>query len=254
MRTARLSAREVREVFALLAENDLTHQQIADAFDVGRTTITHINQGRAWRNLLPEGWRPAPPIYARGEKNGFAKLSEDEAREIFRLAWSGECWLREIAEKFHISISQVSLVKHRKEWRHLWNGQEEQRMTDKTKAETEMTEDEWQAKLTRLQATLEKLRGARHTPQWQTEMAKAVPDDVVQGVAQDVGLRRVSEPSSMLPQSGGQPQAVRGTGYRDAIPLGPVPGLSIMDGMLDAADQQDRADLEARLARSVRKE
>jgi hypothetical protein len=124
---------------------------------------------------------------------------------------------------------------------------------DKTK------DEEFQTKLAAAQATIAKLIAARReerrlrqspTRQAHREMAEAVPTDVVQDVAYDF-RRGVSEPSSILPQSRG-PQVERGTGYRDAVPFGPQPGIKYVDAQLDAQDQRDRADLERRLARSVK--
>jgi hypothetical protein len=82
MRPAHLSASDVREIFRLLADNQLCHWQIAEIFGVSRETITMINQGKQWRKLTPPGWKPAPPVHARGERNGWSVLSADDVREI----------------------------------------------------------------------------------------------------------------------------------------------------------------------------
>ena len=194
---------------------------------------------------------------ARGEQN--SKLKESEVLDIYQLAHSGRYLLRQIGEAFGISLSQVWMIKHRKEWKWLLNQEKENpAMSDEKTKPTD--EANFQNKLVALQATLTKLAQAQKeearlrqssTQNLAREMADAVPTNVVRDIAFDPGLRRVSEPSSMIPQSG-QAQVVRGSGYRDAAPLGPVPGLSIMDGMLDAQDRQDRAELERRLARSVK--
>ena len=115
----RLTENDVREIFRLLATNELCHQEIADELGCSRTMVTYINQARYWRHLAPDGWKPAPPVRARGERNGIAKLSEDEARQVFRLAWEGAWTLAQIGEMFGVSLSQVSLIKHRTRWRHL---------------------------------------------------------------------------------------------------------------------------------------
>lgn len=52
---------------------------------------------------------------ARGEKNGHAKLTEDDVRKIREM--EGTC--REIAEKFNISPSHVSHLKNRDWWKHI---------------------------------------------------------------------------------------------------------------------------------------
>jgi hypothetical protein len=47
---------------------------------------------------------------------------------------------------------------------------------------------------------------------------------------------------------------IRGTGWSEPRPLSPPPGVPIMDRLMDMQDAIDRADLERRLARSVKKE
>jgi hypothetical protein len=249
---SRLTENQVRLIFDLLRDGIYTQAEIAEMLDVSRPTISMINQGRIWQRLAPQGWTPAPPIPAVGERNGFAKLCADEVREIFRLAWSGAHTLREIGERFGVSLSQVWLIKTCREWRHLQLDDERtERMSDnKTKDE----EAEFQTKLTALQTTLAKLAALREAdrerPEWQREMAQAVPTDVVQGVAHDL-RRGVSEPSSIMPQPRG-PQIQRGSGWATPNPITPPPGVALCDSIMDAADRQDRADLERRLARSAK--
>jgi predicted transcriptional regulator len=180
-------------------------------------------------------------------RRGLLKLTPAEALDIHLRARSGLFFQREVAQAFGVSQSAVSLILHCKRWGWLFETEKENLMTDKP--EGEMTESELQAKISRLQSTLAKRR-ARHTPQWQTEMANAVPTDVVRDVTHDPGLRRVSEPSSVLAQTSGRVEIKRGTGWVEPNALGAVPGLGLMDKMLDAQDAQDRADLARRLSRS----
>jgi hypothetical protein len=46
-----------------------------------------------------------------------------------------------------------------------------------------------------------------------------------------------------------QPQR-RGSGYRDEAPLGPPPGIDLMDRMMDAQDAQDRIELARKIAQA----
>jgi DNA-binding CsgD family transcriptional regulator len=109
---ARLTKDQVLLIFDLLADGIYTQAEIAQMLDVSCPTISMINTSKMWRHLAPAGWQPAPPIRACGERNGFAKLCADEVREIFRLAWSGAHTLREIGERFDISLSQVWIIKN----------------------------------------------------------------------------------------------------------------------------------------------
>jgi hypothetical protein len=55
-----------------------------------------------------------------GERNGYAKLSEDQVFEIHDLAWDGRHSQREIGRMFDVAQSVVSHIKHELTWRHLW--------------------------------------------------------------------------------------------------------------------------------------
>jgi hypothetical protein len=88
---------------------------------------------------------------------------------------------------------------------------------------------------------------------------KSVRDDIAKTFDPDLiaGLRADAHPNAYkagAPKSVGQPEVERGSGYRDGLPLGPPPGLPIMDAMMDRQDEIDKADLARRLARSVKKE
>ncbi|WP_169788754.1 HNH endonuclease [Vulgatibacter incomptus] len=56
---------------------------------------------------------------AFGVKNGSAKLSDDEARQVFELSWSGTATQWEIARRFGVSQFMVSTIKNGKNWMHL---------------------------------------------------------------------------------------------------------------------------------------
>ena len=49
-----------------------------------------------------------------------------------------------------------------------------------------------------------------------------------------------------------KPKAERGTGYRDASPLGPQPGINYVDALCDAQDARDRAEKIAELQAQIR--
>lgn len=62
---------------------------------------------------------------ARGDTNGNAVLSEDQAIEIKTLLRSGAKG-RDIAKQFGVSVSTVSAIKHRRIWQHLEDISDEQ--------------------------------------------------------------------------------------------------------------------------------
>lgn len=120
-----LTEEKVLQVFQLLAENKLTHEEIGNKFDVDRRVIEHINTGNTWRHLRPEGWVPCEGLRAKGERHGCAKLTEDEVRQIYRLAWEGSLSEREIGEMFGVTARNVAHIKHRRNWKHLWKEENE---------------------------------------------------------------------------------------------------------------------------------
>jgi HNH endonuclease len=56
--------------------------------------------------------------HAYGERK--SDRTEDEVREIHRLAWAGEYTALEIARMFGCSGSNVHNIKHERIWKHLW--------------------------------------------------------------------------------------------------------------------------------------
>jgi hypothetical protein len=79
-----------------------------------------------------------------------------------------------------------------------------------------------------------------------------IPDDVVKGFAtRDCHAPLGPSAEGIIPTSQ-QLSNVRvggGTGWRDATPLGPQPGINHVDQLMDEQDRRDRADLEQRLKR-----
>jgi ribosomal protein L29 len=270
--TARLTEDRVREIYKLLASNRLTHQQIASHFHISRVTVSYINNlDRRYRHLAPQGWKPMPAIPARGERNDFAKLTADEVREIYKLAWSGCYWLRELAERFDVSVSQISLLKHRKEWAWLLlDNNEGNEMSDKTPAELETEMAQLQKQLADMQAKLEAMSkpsaptfkreprapidytaGASMDRETRRELAKAFPDSLVRDLRADAfkpnPVTGVSQ-AQLTPQRNDRVQIQRDSGWVEPNPLSAPPGVPIMDRLMDMQDAIDKADLQRRLA------
>jgi hypothetical protein len=121
-----------------------------------------------------------------------------------------------------------------------------------------------QARLAKIAQTLERLRRAKEQAQIAAtgmpesavrDLAAAVPDRLMadlRGDALKPNPVTGTSQSQLTPE--GRRVEIRGTGWQPERKLESVPGLSIMDRMMDAQDRQDRRDLEMRLARSVRKE
>jgi hypothetical protein len=148
-------------------------------------------------------------------------------------------------------------------------GEDNKSMSDKTKAQLERDVATLAARVAELEKAgkpPEPLKREPHQPFDPTAnmgmprsavqaMVDAVPDSLVRDLHSDAARGNpVTAPTSQVPQRGGGVEIRRGSGWAEPNPLSPPPGLPIMDEMLDAQDRQDRADLQRRLARSVKSE
>jgi hypothetical protein len=206
---------------------------------------------------------------ARGERNGRAKLTCEQALDIYLLARSGLWWQREIAERFAITQSEVSLLMHRRRWQHLFYNNDGNPMTeDELKAELEALkkrQTELEAKLGEDKPPAPQFKREPYQPRDYTagasmdretmrDLAKAFPPDLVRDLRADARRPNpVTEAGSaqLTPDRPGRVE-IRGTGWAEPNPLRQPAGVDICDRIMDAADRQDRADLERRLARSVK--
>jgi hypothetical protein len=85
---------------------------------------------------------------------------------------------------------------------------------------------------------------------------RACPLSVSQDIAARGGIPGPSTAGaggtiSSIHSDPGLPGSHRGTGWRDAGPIGPPPGVAAADRLMDAADARDRADLIAQEARRM---
>lgn len=60
---------------------------------------------------------PLPFNRQCGELQHQSKLSNNDAKELFRLSWSGEFTRKELADLFGVCPSNVSMVKYKKQWK-----------------------------------------------------------------------------------------------------------------------------------------
>jgi len=82
-------------------------------------------------------------------------------------------------------------------------------------------------------------------PSAMADMVAAVPDRMVADIVRD--LRSIGTLSPAV--SNAAVPKLPGTGWREATPLGPPPGVAQADRLMDAADKADRVELAQRLAR-----
>jgi hypothetical protein len=75
-------------------------------------------------------------------------------------------------------------------------------------------------------------------------MVEAMPDRLMRDIVNDQ-RRGVAAPSSLASKPDAPPVEPRpkGSGWQDAAPLAPPPGIALLDRMMDAQDQRDKAAL-----------
>ena len=98
---AKLTEQQVQEIRDMAG----TQQSIADRYGIHQTAVGFIKRGEHWKHVLG----------STVASSGRSKLSERQVREI-RAAHG---LLREIAVVYGISLQQVSLIKNKKEWKHV---------------------------------------------------------------------------------------------------------------------------------------
>jgi hypothetical protein len=203
---------------------------------------------------------------ARGERNGRARITAQQAIEIYHLARSGRCYQWQIAEAYGVSQSAVSLIRNCARWRWLLADEKENVMsdTDDLKAEIDklkLRQAELEAKLAGARAApikREPYRPIDHTARATMgagtirDFAKTIPDDLARDLRADLarGSPLQQSPAQLTPDRGGGRVEIRGTGWQTERKLEPPQGIALADRLVDMQDQIDRADLQRRLARS----
>lgn len=123
--SAKLSECEVNAIRSIYAAGNNSQCEVAKMFKTTGSNVNRIIKGLAWSHL--DGGKSFeyvpisenPNSIARGEKQGGAKLTTENVREIRSLRNTGCYSLREIASRFGISKSTVSTIARGKSWRHV---------------------------------------------------------------------------------------------------------------------------------------
>ena len=115
----RLTEADIPEVFRL-RESGMLQRSIAARFGVGEATIRAVLCGKSWSHVARPPLSPhiGHRTFARGERNGRAKLREADLSEIFRLRDSGVTH-REIALRFGVGRATIGRVLYGERWLHV---------------------------------------------------------------------------------------------------------------------------------------
>lgn len=84
----------------------------------------------------------------------------------------------------------------------------------------------------------------------QLKMMLATPDKLIQDIVRD-HRRDVHSPSSLGAKPNEVSEIKRGSGWQEATPLGPPPGIAHIDRLVDAQDEADLAALAEKLVKGA---
>lgn len=110
-----LTDKEVLKIKDIIIEGKLTDAEIGEIFGVGSGAISNIKTGRAWSNIITEADvnEMNNGEYIRKERI----LKEEDVRIIASLLIENKITLREIGEKFGVTMFAISSIKRGKNWR-----------------------------------------------------------------------------------------------------------------------------------------
>jgi predicted DNA-binding protein YlxM (UPF0122 family) len=114
---------EILQIYNLAWEEELTQKEIANMFNVTRKYVSNIKRGSSWTSVTHHDsikrYRKQGgfPIHVcAGEKNGSAKLTNNQVLEIYELVWNSTLSYGEIAKKFNVTTVCIGSIKHGKTW------------------------------------------------------------------------------------------------------------------------------------------
>lgn len=110
----KLNNDKIERIVDLLANSDLTMDEIANKFLVSPSLITFINMGKRWGN------KTGGKLIRKQSKLGKQyKLNENQVKEIIVLIAKKEHSLTIIAQMSGVCLATVSRIKSGERWKHL---------------------------------------------------------------------------------------------------------------------------------------
>lgn len=121
----KLEKQEAREIKWLAQKSDMTHKEIGNEYNVGRTTVTAINVERFWKYI--EAKKPSQEkTFSKehienmsDEKNHNTKLTDQEAAEVRWLVQNTDMFQKNIGKKYDVSQGTVSRISLGKTYEHV---------------------------------------------------------------------------------------------------------------------------------------
>lgn len=119
--SSRLKESDVIEIRALHATGKWFHREIAAKFGIRPQDVCRIVNRQRWK-YLPSPEVLNPPKQRKplgGEDHPFAKLRDDDVRDIRALHATGSVTQREIARRYEVGPSVICNIVNRKRWGHV---------------------------------------------------------------------------------------------------------------------------------------
>ena len=89
-----------------IRNSDEPNKTLAEKYNIGSSTVSDIRSGTTWKHLPPRKDKYISPMF---------KLTDQKALEILN---SNESNI-DLAQKYGVSISQITRIKRGERWRHL---------------------------------------------------------------------------------------------------------------------------------------
>ena len=110
----KLTESQVIEIRKLLASGTTTHREICGQYGIARGTVSAIAKNKIWKHLLNED----SPITSgiKDRRLNRAKITKDQALEIFFLSQEGGRRVGDIARQYGLSANHVQDIKMGRRW------------------------------------------------------------------------------------------------------------------------------------------
>lgn len=112
---SKLTEAQVRGILAGTIDEGVPDKFYAKKFGVSHQTIAFIRTGLSWVHLEVERMKKTK----KGEKNGNAKLTENQAQEALTGMLNHNISMQYFANKFGVSRAAMEAIKYRRTWKHL---------------------------------------------------------------------------------------------------------------------------------------
>lgn len=116
--TAKLTAKDVKEIKRLIVEGDMTLKEIGEKFDVTKNAISSIRKGKSWKHVTLDKLDQPLSNFSNKELGlGVelsGKLTKDDVKTIKNLLKNTNLTHQEIADKFPVCRQLVTQINNHK--------------------------------------------------------------------------------------------------------------------------------------------